>query len=123
MLDCLAGSQSRLRRADQRIRRCSMMKGRSRKLADRGTGVLHMKFPRSTVVEKAERRVASLLDFRNDKSRTDGMDRAGRDENDVVLPDSVPLNQVRNRAVLDRGPQLPGCEPPLQSDGNFGARC
>src|ERR1700730_18446866 len=87
-------------------------------------GVVYVKFPLPTMVEKAERRVASLLDLCNHESRADGMDRAGWDENDVVLQDAVPLNQVRNRAVLDRGPQLRGRELPLQPDGNFGAgRC
>jgi hypothetical protein len=87
-------------------------------------GVVYVKFPLSTMVEKAERRVASLLDLCNHESRADGMNRAGWDENDVVLQDAVPLNQVRDRAVLDRGPQLRGRELPLQPDGNFGAgRC
>ncbi len=48
-------------------------------------GVVYVKFPLSTMVEKAERRLASLLDLCNHESRADGMDRAGWDENDVVL--------------------------------------
>ena len=86
-----------------------------------GHGVVHMKLPLSPMVEKAERRIASLLDFRNHESRADGVDRAGWDENDVVLQDAAPLNQIRNRAIPDRGPQLRCRDPPLQPDGNFGA--
>ena len=73
------------------------------------------------MVEKAKRCVASLLNFRNHETRADGMDRTGRDQNDIIPANAVPLNQVRNRAVLDRGSQLRGCKPLLQSDGNFGA--
>ena len=53
-----------------------------------------MQLPLSSVVEKAKGRVASLLNFRNCESGTDRVDRAGRDENDVVLQDAAPLNEV-----------------------------
>jgi len=57
-------------------------------------GVVHLKLPLSPMVEKAERRVASLLDFRYHESWTDGVDRAGWDENNVVFQDAAPLNEI-----------------------------
>ena len=83
-------------------------------------GLVHMKLPLSPIVEKAERRVASLLDFRNHEPRAYGVDRTGGNENDIVLRNAAPLNQVQNRAIFDRGSQLCRCEPPLQSQSNFG---
>lgn len=56
-----------------------------------GHGVFDVKLPLSTMVEKAERRVASLLDLRDHESRADGMDHASGDENDVVLRNPTPL--------------------------------
>jgi len=53
------------------------------------------------MIEKAKRRVASLLDFGEHQSRANGVDGAGRDEDDIVFPDRSPLNQVRDRAVFD----------------------
>jgi hypothetical protein len=53
-------------------------------------------FPLSAMVEEAERRAGALLDLCNHESRADGVDRVYGDENDVVLQDAVPLNQVRN---------------------------
>src|SRR5271157_1820785 len=69
-------------------------------------GVDGVKFPLPAVIEKAEGRVASLLDLGYHEPRTDGMDRARWYENGVVLPDRVPLNQVRNRPVLNGRSQL-----------------
>ena len=83
-------------------------------------GVVHVDFALPAMIEKAKGRVASLLYFGQHESRADGVDGAGRDEDDIVLPDRAPLNQVRDRAVLDRGPQLRGRELPLQPDGNLG---
>src|SRR5258706_9134018 len=82
-------------------------------------GVVDVKFSLPAVVEKAEGHVASLLDLGNHESRADGMNRTSWHENDVVLQDQVPLNQVRNRAILDRRTQLGGGKLPLQSDDDF----
>jgi hypothetical protein len=90
----------------------------------RRDGVVQVDFALPAMIEKAKRRVAALLDFSQHESRADGVDRASRDEDDIVLPRRVPLNQVRDRAVLDRGAQLRSRELPFQPDGNFGlGRC
>ena len=96
--------------------------GRSR--ICRRHGVVHVDFALPTMIEQTIRRVAALLDFGQHESRADGVDGAGRDEDDIVLAHRAPLNQVRDRAVLDRGAQLRRRVLPLQPDGNLSlGRC
>ena len=68
----------------------------------RRDGIVHVDFALPAMVEQTIRRVAALLDFGQHESRADGVDGAGRDKDDIVLADRVPLNQVRDRTILDR---------------------
>src|SRR5215213_7284527 len=87
-------------------------------------GVAHVDFALPAMIEQAERRVAILLDLGQDESRTDSMDGASRDIDDIVLPDALPSYQLRDRAILDRGTQLRRRELSLQSDRNLSlGRC
>ena len=81
-----------------------------------------MQFALPAVVEQAECRVAALLNFGEHDAGADGVDGAGRDEDDVAFRDRAPLDEVGDRAVPDRGAQLLRRELLLQSDGDLRVR-
>ena len=53
-------------------------------------GVVYVKLPLAAKIEKPKSRIASLLDFSDDESWSDRMDRAGRDENHVPRVNVTP---------------------------------
>ena len=56
--------------------------------------VVNVDFALPAMIEEAKRGVASLLDFGQHKSRPDGVNGPGRDEDDIVLASRTPLDQV-----------------------------
>ena len=65
-------------------------------------GVVFVQFALPAIVEQAECRVAALLNFGKHDTGADGVDRAGRDVDDVAFHDRTPLHQFGDRAVPDR---------------------
>jgi hypothetical protein len=84
-----------------------LARGRSR-IGDRHSAV-DVEFPLSAMIEKA----AALPDLRNHQPRTNGMDRAGSNEENIVLQDRTPLNQLGDGAVCNRASQFWRRERPL----------
>ena len=84
--------------------------------------VLDVKFTLPTVIEQTKCRVAALLDFRDDESRADRVDRSGRDENDVARRHGAPHDKIRDRAVVDGLTQLLRSQTPIQAEGDLGFR-
>src|SRR5665647_1347384 len=75
-----------------------------------------MQFAPPAIVEQAECRVAALLNLGEYDAGADGVDRAGRDEDDVAFGDGAPLGEMGDRAVPDRRAQLLRREAVLQSE-------
>jgi hypothetical protein len=71
------------------------------------------------MVEKAECRVASLLDLCNNEPRAYGMDCAGGYENDIVLEDAMPIEPGLKSSRHRSRPELRGREWSLQPDCNL----
>ena len=67
-----------------------------------GDGVFFMQFPLAAIVEQTECCVAALLNFGEHDTGPYGVDRAGRDEDDVAFRDRTPLREICNRAIPDR---------------------
>src|SRR5258708_2241097 len=67
-----------------------------------GDGVGDVQRPPAAKIEQPKRRVAVLLNFREDQSRTDRLDGARGDKYAIARPDLTPSHRVGNRAVLDR---------------------
>jgi len=83
----------------------------------------YMKLPLSAIIKHAKGGIAVLLNFGDNDSRTDRMDRAGGNKNDIARLDMVPLHLVGNRAVLDRRLQLLSCERLNEANRHRGIRC
>src|SRR3981081_743830 len=71
-----------------------------------GDAVVFVQFARTAIVEQAEGRVAMLLNFGEHDAGADGVDGAGRDENDVAWRRRAPINQIDDRTIPDRRPQF-----------------
>ena len=63
--------------------------------------VFDVKFTLPAVIEQTKRRIAALLDFRNDEPCADRVDRSGGHENNVVRRYGAPHDKIRDRAVVD----------------------
>jgi hypothetical protein len=81
-----------------------------------------MKVTLSAMIEKAECCIAAFLNFGNDKSRTNCVDRSGGDEDAVASRHSVPRDKIRDRSVRRSHAQLPRSESPLEAQGDLGFR-
>src|SRR5258708_1781849 len=90
----------------------------SRPRVGNSTGAFFMQFALPAVVEQAECRVATLLNLGEYDAGAYGVDRAGRDEDDVAFRDRTPLRETCNRAIPDRRAQFLGRENSFQSNGH-----
>src|ERR1035437_8985991 len=81
-------------------------------------GAFFMQFALPAIVEQTECRVAALLNLGKDDTSANGVDRAGRDEDDVALHGRAPLSRTGNRTVPDRRAQFLWRETSFQSNGN-----
>ena len=82
--------------------------------------VFDMKFTLPAVIEQTKRRVAALLDFRNDEPRANRVDRPGGHEDDVARRHGPPHDKIRDRAVVDRLTQLLRSHALLQAERDLG---
>ena len=87
------------------------------RMRHRDTGVF-MQFALPAVVEQTERRVALLLYFGQHDTGADGVDGAGRNVDHVPGDNGPPVDEIDDRAVLDRCAQLLGGYPMLQSSAD-----
>src|SRR5690554_145193 len=87
-----------------------------------GHRVAHLKFTLPAIIEEPERRVASLLEFREHESWPDGVDRASGNKNDVAPSRRPPVHKFLDGAVLDRRLQFAGCNAMFKPDGDFSPR-
>ena len=97
-----AGDQGRSGRGETPRDGLSLYRSR---IGDRD-GAVFVQLALPAIVEQTEGRVAVLLNFGEHDTGADGMDRAGRDEDDVAFRDGTPLRKSGDRAVLDRGAQF-----------------
>src|SRR5579864_3210537 len=86
-----------------------------------GDPIVDVQFTRSVIVEQAECGVAALLNLGQYDAAAEGVDGAGRDEDNIALRNLTPLNQFDDRAARDRCPQFLWRYPALQTNTNLRA--
>jgi len=69
-------------------------------------GIVFMQFALPALIEQTECGVAALLNFGKHDARADGVDGARGHQDNVTFDDRPPLNEIGDRAVPDRRPQL-----------------
>ncbi|OIQ63594.1 hypothetical protein GALL_548650 [mine drainage metagenome] len=67
-----------------------------------GDGAVFVQLALPAIIEQTESRVAVLLDFGEHDAGAYGVDRAGRDEDDVAFRDRTPMRETGYRAIPDR---------------------
>src|SRR5882762_3699208 len=73
------------------------------------------------MIEQTKRRVAALLNFCDDKSGTDRVDRPGGNENNVVRQYALPPDELGNRTIVGGRPELLWSEAPIEAEGDLGS--
>ena len=81
-----------------------------------------MKLTFPTEIEQTECRVASLLEFRNDETRANRVNRSCGHENDIVRRHSAPHDKIGDRAIVDGLTQLLRRQTSTKAEGNLGFR-
>ena len=82
-----------------------------------------MKLALAAVIEKAECRVAALLDLCNDEVGADRVDGAGRHGDDIARRHRLPRDEIRDRAVVDGLTQVLRRHLPVRAEGDLGSGC
>src|SRR5258705_10935076 len=67
-----------------------------------GDAIVDVQFTLSAVVEQAECRVAALLNLAEHDAGAEGVNGAGRNEDDIAFRNRTPLNQINDRAIRNR---------------------
>src|SRR4051812_44048385 len=84
-----------------------------------GYAIVNVQFTVSAVVEQAECGVAALLNLGEHDTGAEGVDSAGRNEDDIAFRNRTPLNQIDDRTVRDRRVQLLWRDPAVQTVGQL----
>ena len=85
-------------------------------------GFLDMKFAFTPVIEQTECRVAPLLEFCNNETGANCVNRPGGHQNRVVCRHRAPSNEIGDRPIVDGRAQLLGSQTPIKAKCNLGIR-